>query len=168
MTSGPDGISPALSTSWAPSFLLSVSGGTGGHRGGGGARAGGPGMRCSSPPCRLPGSQRAHVGVEHGLVSSLLLFLPSSYQGGAAAGAPLAGGAQLRERRRSTGQPGRRWGRAPGGPGSGHKDALPGCHLPAPINLSSGYGGRRPVASKAERFKQSSVSLNSGRFYRKS
>uniref|UniRef100_A0A8C3U884 26S proteasome regulatory subunit 4 n=1 Tax=Catharus ustulatus TaxID=91951 RepID=A0A8C3U884_CATUS len=35
MTSGPDGISPALSTSWAPSFLLSGQSQSGGHGPGG-------------------------------------------------------------------------------------------------------------------------------------
>lgn len=78
-------------------------------------------------------------------------FLPFSCRRAAAAGAPLAGSARLRERPRSAGQPGRRWGWQ----GSAHRDALHRCLLPPRGSLSSRYGGglcERPLASKAESF----------------
>lgn len=52
----------------------------------------------------------------------------------------------------AAGSPAGARGRTPGSQGSGHKDALRGCRLPARINLFSGYSGRlceRPVTAKA-------------------
>lgn len=140
MTSGPDGISPALSTSWAPSFLLSVSGGTGGHRGGGGDA--GDALSLSSSP--------AHSGLVlvhgHGPVSSLLLFSPSSFK------EPLPR-ARLSREALSSGSaaeaPGRRWGPSSGQAGQ----------------WTQGCSSRVSLKPKAL---NSPACLNFGRCYRKS